>query len=377
MIVLYENKNGLISYCFFEKTYLHYLARIKILRGRFGDYKMTNNPLVSIIIPYYNVEENLVKKSINSAVSQTYENTEILIINDGSRMENTAMIERLAKRDNRITIINKENEGVSVARNTGVQHCNGDYVVFLDSDDALRNNFIEEALSIAKEYDSDFVIGGVQLVNDDRMETPNVEKSIMMYSPKELRKHLISNVDLIRFDRYYIGRGPWARLAERKLVLSVSFDKELSIGEDLVWNLAMIETARKVVVCKDCWYYYYYNQQSAIHRYNEKLYVPLVNELNAIRAHIDENDCEEITVYRDHIVEEVRRIANNYLCHPHSLKNRTERRKTIKKMYGMPWNEINDRSYFSKTNTKNKRLLTLYKYHLLFNLKLLVNCAKR
>ena len=88
----------------------------------------------SIIIPVYNVEKYL-PKCLDSIVNQTYKNIEIICINDGSTDNSLKILEEYAQKDERIKIINQENQGVSVARNVGIDNATGDYILFVDSDD--------------------------------------------------------------------------------------------------------------------------------------------------------------------------------------------------------------------------------------------------
>jgi len=100
------------------------------------------NPLISIIIPVYNVESYL-KDCLESVINQTYKNLEIIIINDGSQDNSKEICYNYAKKDSRIKLINKKNEGVSAARNTGMDLATGEYISFIDSDDYIDNDMIE------------------------------------------------------------------------------------------------------------------------------------------------------------------------------------------------------------------------------------------
>ena len=102
-----------------------------------------NNPLISIIIPVYNSEKYL-KECLDSVINQTYNNLEIIVVNDGSTDNSLQIIQ--SYKDNRIKLINKENGGVSSARNVGLKQATGEYIMFVDSDDCLTNNSVVEEL---------------------------------------------------------------------------------------------------------------------------------------------------------------------------------------------------------------------------------------
>ena len=102
-------------------------------------------PLVSVVIPVYKTEKYVVK-SVNSILAQSYKNTEIIIVDDGSPDSCPKICDDLQKNDNRIIVIHKENGGLSSARNAGLDVCTGEYISFIDSDDWLELNAYEELI---------------------------------------------------------------------------------------------------------------------------------------------------------------------------------------------------------------------------------------
>lgn len=117
-----------------------------------------NKPLISIIVPVYNVETYL-DQCIHSVLNQTYSNWELLLINDGSTDSSGTICDDYAKGDERIRVVHKNNGGLSDARNAGINNCTGEYITFLDSDDGIREDFLETCLTTAIQHDVDIVIG--------------------------------------------------------------------------------------------------------------------------------------------------------------------------------------------------------------------------
>ncbi|MBQ9920107.1 MAG: glycosyltransferase family 2 protein, partial [Clostridia bacterium] len=103
---------------------------------------MELNKKVSIIVPVYNVAEYL-EDCLNSLVNQSYENIEIISINDGSKDNSLEILKTFAEKDLRIKVFDNENHGVSYTRNFGIKNCTGDYIAFVDSDDIVAKNYIE------------------------------------------------------------------------------------------------------------------------------------------------------------------------------------------------------------------------------------------
>lgn len=113
-------------------------------------------PLVSIIVPVYNVEK-YIDGCIKSILTQTYKNLQIILVDDESPDNSGKICEEFAKTDNRITVIHKLNGGLSSARNAGLDIADGDYIMFVDSDDYLADNTVETLISVNEKYDADIV----------------------------------------------------------------------------------------------------------------------------------------------------------------------------------------------------------------------------
>ena len=113
-------------------------------------------PLISVIVPVYNVEK-YVEECVESILNQTLKNTEVLIVNDGSTDKSNELVNNLANKDNRITVINQSNKGLSIARTVGVNLARGEYVSFIDSDDWIEKSMCEEMYKSAKNNNCDIV----------------------------------------------------------------------------------------------------------------------------------------------------------------------------------------------------------------------------
>ncbi len=114
-------------------------------------------PKVSIVLPIYNVSEYL-RKSLNSLVKQTLQEIEIICINDGSTDNSLEIVKEYAKRDNRIVVVDKKNEGQGIARNLGINMAKGEYIGFVDPDDWVKPDMYEKMYNQAKKFSSEIVI---------------------------------------------------------------------------------------------------------------------------------------------------------------------------------------------------------------------------
>ncbi len=142
-------------------------------------------PMVSIIVPVFNVERYL-RKCLDSLLCQTYRNIEIICIDDGSTDGSPAIVDEYAARDSRVVAIHQKNQGLAAARNTGLNCLHGDWVTGVDSDDWLEPHTIEKALSVATE-DVDIVWFGIRVLTDTG------EGDNPYYHPKQLGKHVVTD----------------------------------------------------------------------------------------------------------------------------------------------------------------------------------------
>ena len=146
-----------------------------------------NEPLISVIVPVYNVE-NYLRECLESIRNQTYRNLEVFLINDGSTDNSGIICEEYAAKDNRFTVIHQENAGASSARNRGIESAIGKWITFIDADDYVESNYLETlAKHIAKENDV-LIIQGLKQVNINGEKTDRVEFPTTTLHNNEIEK---------------------------------------------------------------------------------------------------------------------------------------------------------------------------------------------
>lgn len=229
--------------------------------------------LVSIIIPAFNIEE-YIGRCLNSCLSQTYYNIEIIVVNDGSTDKTKDIIEDYLTQDPRIISINKQNEGVNLARKIGVENAKGEYIFFLDGDDVITSNAIEMLIVSANENNADIIAGNVEI------RTSKGPKSKRNYD--EFRKgtgeKFLEHILIKRL--HYI----WGKLIRRSLFTNnqLIIKKEIVVGEDqiLLYQLCMYA---KTVCCVDfVVYYYILNETSVTQKVTDKKTASIRQELYAL-----------------------------------------------------------------------------------------------
>lgn len=198
----------------------------------------TNNPLVSVIVPVYNVAP-YIRESLNSVIRQTYKNLEILIIDDGSTDVSGSICDEYAI-DIRVRVIHQDHMGPSQARNAGIEASTGDYIAFLDSDDVLHPEFVQRMLTAMIKYAPDVVV-----CKNDRQSGAGEGNQIL-----DRKKALIELVC------GQISWNVWSKLFTKKSLENIRFPLETSRGEDMVFILRVFDLCSTVIELDEILYRY-------------------------------------------------------------------------------------------------------------------------
>lgn len=191
--------------------------------------------LISIIIPVYNAEK-YINRCIKSIVNQSYQELEIIVVNDGSTDDSLSICATLAMQDNRIKVISQDNGGVSKARNTGLRLAKGEYVMFLDSDDYMLPGMCKTMLDVLHSKQADCVICGIQ-EPEGGLWCPqrNIDYSTLEDFKRDFIYQL--NTELL---------SPcWNKIFKRKLITNL-FNDNISFGEDLIFDLEYLNNCTRL-----------------------------------------------------------------------------------------------------------------------------------
>lgn len=166
---------------------------------------LENESLVSVIMPAYNAEK-YIQDSIESVISQTYCNWELLIIDDGSKDNTQMIIERYKLKDNRIiSLKNDKNVGVSATRNRGIDFANGKWIAFLDSDDVWEKTKLEKQIKLADTQDVDFIFTGVSYMNENSEPYKGIFEVPFSVDYKELRNQNVISCSSVLVNKKYFN----------------------------------------------------------------------------------------------------------------------------------------------------------------------------
>lgn len=204
----------------------------------------SDNPLVSIVIPVYNTEAFL-ENTVESVLDQTYSNIKIILVDDGSPDNSPALCDTLAEKYDCVTVIHKENGGLSSARNAGIEQATGKYLLFLDSDDSLEIHAIEDMVKIAEEKSTDAVIpNSYYKVYDNG--TPN---EIAYHFTEDMFRENARDYALEILIGKARGQRSTAVLYKLEIILKNKIEFPIGIiSEDFFFNTDFMSVAEKVSV---------------------------------------------------------------------------------------------------------------------------------
>lgn len=210
--------------------------------------------LISVIVPVYNVEKYL-NKCVECILNQTYQNLEILLINDGSTDNSGLLCDELAKKDTRIKVIHKKNEGLSATRNLGIEISRGEYIAFVDSDDYISNDFCETLLYAITQENSDISSidlklvreDGYNIVTSDDIRNSNFDSKLCIFNKDEIVKEILLRQS---FKNYVC-----TKLYRRDIFKHCKFKEGISY-EDILFMYEASKVINKIAyINKNCYAY--------------------------------------------------------------------------------------------------------------------------
>ena len=242
-----------------------FFRRKIILKPGRGNERFDKRPLVSVVIPVYNCAE-YIGECIDSVAEQTYDNIEIIIVNDGSKDESEKIIKDKKKRYYNILYYKQRNKGVSAARNLGINKARGEYITFVDGDDLVGKYLVERLVNQITCTHPECII-----VSKPTQKINEFEERVLGHK-KPVVKSISSDQALIKLlYPYGIDNGPCAKLYPTVLLKKNLFNIDLSIAEDLELNYRLIKSSKIVKVLNEKLYFYRPNPKSAMNQeFNKK-----------------------------------------------------------------------------------------------------------
>lgn len=192
---------------------------------------------ISVIIPVYNGEK-YIKRCIESIKKQTFYNWEVILVDDGSKDKTGEICDKYAGEDIRIKVIHKSNEGVSIARNVGINNATGDYITFIDSDDWIDSDFFLKAVSFLENNFVDVLITGFVFNKDKINKNIFKGKYEQFFTKQEVQKEF--------FKQNKFGWTVYDKFFKNNLIKNFQFNRSLKIGEDMLFFWQVLNFANKI-----------------------------------------------------------------------------------------------------------------------------------
>ena len=325
---------------------------------------------LSIIMPVYNVEKYIVN-CINSILEQTNKDFELIIVNDGSKDNSIEIAKKMTKKFKNIKIVDKENGGLSDARNFGLKYATGQFVTFIDSDDCIERDYVEVLLDTINKYNADLVLFGYYVdyyTNNILINTNTVIEEYQESNIKEKEKIIIHDTNCIGY--------AWNKVYKRETIISneLEYEKGTSYIEDIIFNEKYIANSNKVIVLNKP--LYHYNQYNNTNTLGNRIYDNILElDLRAI------NSLASILNSFNYDQQEIKNITSNNTISRFSwslkkiLLSNNQNKKTILKKYSTYIK--NNKAIYDKLNLQNKIFYYLIEKRLYIINKIIINIKQR
>lgn len=279
--------------------------------------------LISIIIPVYKVEKYL-EKCIQSVINQTYENLQIILVDDGSPDNCGKICDEYAKKDHRIEVIHKSNGGLSDARNKGLEIAKGEYIGFVDSDDYIEADMYEVLYNLLKQYNADVSICNFYTVSQGKIAIKNVDSGIKEYTRIEILKEILLDNNIQSY--------AWNKLYKKELFDEIKYPVGKKY-EDIGTTFYLLEKCNKVVVTGKPEYYYINRQDSIVNNVTETTITDYIELIMQRYDYIEEN-IKELSSYNKNYLKRILKTAEQ------DIKGLSEVGDYTKKKYEELYNKV-------------------------------------
>lgn len=222
-----------------------------------------NNPLISVIVPVYN-SEKYIAECIDSILFQTYKNIEIILVNDGSKDNSLDVCKQYQSQYHNIITIDKKNGGASSARNVGIDNANGDFIMFVDSDDYIAPNMLETLYDYYTQTSADIIGSQLSKVTNQKVLLKTVKKIShnQKFSPEQIIQRLFVRT---------IDCSPCTKLIKKSTIGDLRFIEGVT-NEDIVFLFHLYQQCQQIYYLTDSFYFYRENYSSVTHNISNHSY---------------------------------------------------------------------------------------------------------
>lgn len=287
---------------------------------------------ISAIVPIYN-REKYIGKCLDSIISQTYKNIEIICIDDCSNDNSLEMLRRYEANDSRIkTIALKKNSGVSNARNVGIENATGDFLAFIDSDDTIDKNMFSEMLKIANKTEADIILSDLDMFNGNKKQNMKISlEPFKLYSQNEIKNDILprftyegnDNLGLFAFS---------TKLYRRDIIIknNIRFDTSIAYEEDKLFVIEVFANCNSLYYIPKAYYKYDTSSGGLYSAFNKNAWHWYVNGYKKFNELINKYKIENAK--KEYLANSFIYNISWFLYRSSRINNSRERRKTQKKV---------------------------------------------
>lgn len=256
----------------------------------------TNMPKISVIIPCYNAEK-YIARCLQSVLENTYQNLEVLCINDGSTDQSEKILQNFASKNSRIKVLNQSNQGVSVARNLGLDMATGEYIAFIDADDWVHKQYFECLLNVCLETGAAISVCKFIVTNDENGRDTITEgkPQFEIYSVEKC------------FKTSYVKTYVWGKMINREIVQKIRFKKGLKFGEDTFFMLRLLCENSQIHICfiNSILYYYYQHNGLRGSFVPSEMYLSMVDALLMYVKKINDQKSFSVLILKEEVMKKL------------------------------------------------------------------------
>jgi glycosyltransferase involved in cell wall biosynthesis len=260
--------------------------------------------LISVIVPVYNVEQYLLR-CVDSIQKQTYQNLEIILVDDGSPDHCPQLCEQIKAQDSRVKVVHKKNGGLGFARNSGLDVATGDYVTFIDSDDWIAEDHLDNLYREAKRTQADAVLGAhTTAAADGRMYRHTIKAEQRVYEGADLRNKIILpliGADVSCPQDIELDPSSCMNLYRRAVITENQLrfrSEKVAVSEDIYFNLDFFCHAERIAAMDESGYYYFENTASISRKYDPKRFDRTLRFYEILKEQIVQYGLEEQAALR-------------------------------------------------------------------------------
>ncbi len=297
-----------------------------------------NNDKISIIVPIYNTPDVLLRKCVESILHQTYKNIELLLVDDGSKEDVAKNCDRIAESDRRIRVYHQENQGVSVARNVGLESSTGGYIMFVDADDTIEKSMCSEMLGLMDKEGAEVVISGYfRDYMNGRSEEVVWNSNVTVFNGKDAGRFLIEHMLQPEKGLAYC----WGKCYRKDFLdtHALRLDSRISMGEDAEFTYRVLKCVKCICYLPQPLYHYYFNEKSAVRAFRTSIVDNYIKSVQIIGGDLLEsykNDKGICQSYYNFVLYHLLLTMVNYSFHPQNPKKRRKKIKEFRSLCGHP-----------------------------------------